>query len=111
MPGLARDFEVVAVDQRGIGLSDKPEDGYDTGALAGDLVALMDALGRQRFALLGFDTGFLISYALAADHPDWVVRLIVGEAPLPGISPPLPLILPDQLSPCCGTSRSTSRTG
>jgi pimeloyl-ACP methyl ester carboxylesterase len=31
MPTLARDFQVVAVDQRGIGLSDKPEDGYDTG--------------------------------------------------------------------------------
>src|SRR5215469_4222459 len=38
MPALARDFEVIAVDQRGIGLSDKPEDGYDTGTLADDLV-------------------------------------------------------------------------
>jgi pimeloyl-ACP methyl ester carboxylesterase len=44
MPALARDFEVVAVDQRGIGLSDKPQGGYDTGTLAGDLVALMAAL-------------------------------------------------------------------
>jgi len=41
MPELARDFQVVAVDQRGIGLSDKPPDGYDTGTLASDLVALM----------------------------------------------------------------------
>jgi pimeloyl-ACP methyl ester carboxylesterase len=32
MPELARDFQVVAVDQRGIGLSDKPADGYDTPA-------------------------------------------------------------------------------
>jgi pimeloyl-ACP methyl ester carboxylesterase len=97
MPALARDFQVVAVDQRGIGLSDKPEDGYDTATLAGDLVALMDALGHQRFALVGFDTGLLISYALAADHPDRVDRLVVGEAPLPGISPPTPLILPPQV--------------
>jgi pimeloyl-ACP methyl ester carboxylesterase len=96
MPTLAPDFQVVAVDQRGIGLSDKPEDGYDTGTLAGDLVALMDILGHQRFALVGFDTGMLISYALAADHPDRVERLVVGEAPLPGISPPTPLILPPQ---------------
>src|ERR1044072_8272306 len=43
MPALARDFQVVAVDQRGIGLSDKPQDGYDTGTLANDLVALMAA--------------------------------------------------------------------
>src|SRR6478672_13477480 len=46
MPELARDFPVVAVDQRGIGLSGKPEDGYDTATLASDLVALMDALGH-----------------------------------------------------------------
>jgi pimeloyl-ACP methyl ester carboxylesterase len=97
MPALAQDFQVVAVDQRGIGLSDKPEDGFDTAILAGDLVALMDALGHQRFALVGFDTGLLISYALAADHPDRVDRLVVGEAPLPGISAPTPLILPPQV--------------
>ncbi len=86
MPELARDFEVVAVDQRGIGLSDKPQDGYDTGTLAGDLVALMDALGHQRFALVGFDTGMPISYALAADHPDRVDRLVVGEGALPKVA-------------------------
>src|SRR5215813_12046243 len=95
MPALARNFEVIAVDQRGIGLSDKPESGYDTATLANDLVALMDALGRKQFAVVGVDTGMLIAYALAADHPDRVVRLAVGEAPLPGITPPNPLILPD----------------
>src|SRR4030095_8266501 len=57
MPPLARDFQVVAVDQRGIGLSDRPQDGYDTATLAGDMVALMDALGHQRFAMYGADTG------------------------------------------------------
>jgi len=34
----------VAVDQRGIGLSDKPADGYDTATLANDLLAVMDEL-------------------------------------------------------------------
>jgi pimeloyl-ACP methyl ester carboxylesterase len=97
MPALARDFEVIAVDQRGIGLSDKPEEGYDTGTLANDLAGLMDALGHQRFAVVGVDTGLLIGYALAADHTDRVARLAVGEAPLPGITPPNPLILPDQV--------------
>jgi pimeloyl-ACP methyl ester carboxylesterase len=95
MPSLARDFEVIAVDQRGIGLSDKPEQGYDAGTLADDLVTLMEALGHQRFALVGCDTGLIISYAVAADHPDRVERLVVGEAPLPGVAPPTPLILPD----------------
>ena len=98
MPALARDFSVVAVDQRGIGLSDKPQDGYDTAALANDLVALMEALGHQRFALYGTDVGMPIAYALAADHPDRVGRLAVSEAPLPGISPSPPLFLPPGLN-------------
>src|SRR5918912_1102363 len=85
MPALARDFQVIAVDQRGIGLTDKPEGGYDTGTLAADLLALMDALGHQRFAVLGHDTGMPIGYALAADHPHRVERLAVAEAALPGI--------------------------
>ena len=97
MPALAREFEVIAVDQRGIGLSDKPEDGYDTGTLANDLVGLMDGLGHQRFSVVGVDTGMLIGYALAADHPDRVARVALGEAPLPGITPPTPLVLPEQI--------------
>jgi pimeloyl-ACP methyl ester carboxylesterase len=92
MPALSRDFEVIAVDQRGIGLSDKPHDGYDTGTLANDLVALMDALGHQRFAVYGTDTGMPIAYALAADHPERLERLALSEAPLPGANPSPPLI-------------------
>src|SRR5918998_2060054 len=99
MPELARDFEVMAVDQRGIGLTDKPQDGYDTGTLAGDLVALMDALGYERFAVVGHDTGLIISYALAADHPDRVDRLAVAEVPgPPGVAPSPPLFVPEPLN-------------
>ena len=98
MPPLAEDFEVIAVDQRGIGLSDKPHDGYDVGTLAGDLVALMVALGHERFAVYGTDTGMPIAHALAADNPERVERLIVSEAFLPGISPPLPLFVPPTLN-------------
>jgi pimeloyl-ACP methyl ester carboxylesterase len=98
MPTLARDFSVVAVDQRGIGLSDKPQHGYDTATLASDLVALMDMLGHSRFALYGTDVGMPIAYALAADHRNRVDRLVVSEAPLPGISPSPPLFLPPQLN-------------
>src|SRR5215471_1629972 len=98
MPTLARDFSVVAVDQRGIGLSGKPRDGYDTATLANDMVAVMDALGHQRFALYGTDVGMPIAYALAADHRDRVDRLAVSEAPIPGISPSPPLFLPPPLN-------------
>ncbi len=99
MPALARDFEVIAVDQRGIGRSDKPADGYDTGTLAGDLVALMDALGHERFAVVGHDTGLIIGYALAADHPHRVDRLVVAEVPGPlGANPSPPLFVPEPLN-------------
>jgi pimeloyl-ACP methyl ester carboxylesterase len=97
MPALAEDFEVIAIDQRGIGLSDKPANGYDIGTLAGDLVALMDALGHDRFAVYGTDTGMPIAHALAADS-DRVERLIVSEAFLPAITPPLPLFVPAVLN-------------
>jgi pimeloyl-ACP methyl ester carboxylesterase len=92
MPALARDFEVIAVDQRGIGLSDKPGDGYDTGTLANDMVKMMDALGHDRFAVVGHDTGFAIGYALAADHPDRVASIALAEIPGPpnvASSPPV----------------------
>ena len=62
MPELAQHFHVIAPDQRGTGLSGKPPDGYDTGTLAADLVALMEALGYKRFAMAGHDTGMWIGY-------------------------------------------------
>jgi pimeloyl-ACP methyl ester carboxylesterase len=99
MPALARDFEVIAVDQRGIGRSDKPAGGYDTGTLAGDLVALRDALGHRRFAVVGHDTGHFISYALAVDHPDRVARVALLEVPgPPGAIPSPPLFLPEPIN-------------
>jgi pimeloyl-ACP methyl ester carboxylesterase len=99
MPALARDFEVIAIDQRGIGLSDKPADGYDTATLAGDLVALMDALGHERFAVAGHDTGFAIGYALAADHPDRVDRVALAEIPgPPGAAPSPPVFVPSAVN-------------
>jgi len=100
MPALARDYTVIAVDQRGMGLTEKPKSGYDSATLGNDLVALMDELGYQRFSVVGLDTGMVISYALAADHPERVARPVVGEAPLPGITDPAPsLFLPGPAVP------------
>ena len=83
MPELAKNYTVIAVDQRGIGLTEKVRTGYDTATLAGDLAALMTKLGHQRFAVVGHDTGMVISYALAADYRDRVARLAVAEVPGP----------------------------
>ena len=89
MPQLAEDYTVVAVDQRGIGRTEKPRSGYDSATLADDLAALMTELGHERFAVVGHDTGYIISYALAADHRDRVERLVVAEIPgPPGVEDP-----------------------
>ena len=96
MPRLASSAEVIAVDPRGFGLSDKPEHGYDTASLARDVVELMRSLGKERFDLVGHDLGAWIGYALAADHPASVRRLVLIEAMLPGVSP-APTALPEGL--------------
>lgn len=94
MPALARRHTVVAVDSRGAGLSDKPDDGYDAGTLASDLVALMAALGHDRFDVAGHDIGTWTGYALAADHPERVGRLAILEAVIPGLTPSPPFFGP-----------------
>jgi pimeloyl-ACP methyl ester carboxylesterase len=68
MPALARDYTVIAVDQRGFGSTDKPATGYDVGTLANDFLALMDKLGYAHFAVVGADIGLVVSYALRADR-------------------------------------------
>ena len=94
MPALARSHTVVAVDSRGAGLSDKPDGGYDAGTLAADLVALMAALGHDRFDVVGHDIGTWTAYALAADHPERVGRLAIVEAVIPGLTPSPPFFGP-----------------
>jgi pimeloyl-ACP methyl ester carboxylesterase len=94
MPALARRHTVIAVDSRGAGLSDKPDNGYDAGTLAADLVALMAALGHDRFDVVGHDIGTWTGYALAADYPERVGRLAILEAVIPGLTPSPPFFGP-----------------
>jgi len=86
MPALAAHFSVVAVEPRGVGRSDRPAAGYDTGSMADDLAAVMAELGHEIYGVLGHDVGMWIGYALAADHRSKVTRLVVAEAAIPGIS-------------------------
>ncbi|MDQ0921510.1 pimeloyl-ACP methyl ester carboxylesterase [Pseudarthrobacter sp. W1I19] len=97
MQPLAENHTVIAVDQRGIGLTEKPADGYDTATLADDLAALMTELGHEKFSVIGHDTGYFIGYALAADHRDRVERFAGVEVPgPPGITPDGPPLFLDE---------------
>ncbi|MBV8932169.1 MAG: alpha/beta hydrolase [Kutzneria sp.] len=98
MPRLAQEYRVVAADPRGVGLSDKPEGGYDSGSLAGEFVDLMETLGHRRFALMGHDVGMWTSYALASDFPDRVERLVLVDATIPGLAPSIPLFSADAVN-------------
>ena len=92
LPRLAQEgFAVVAVDPRGIGISDRPLTGYDLGRTGLDLHQVMAALGHDRYHVVGHDVGMWIGYAMASDRPDAVRTLTVMEAVVPGIaeSPPL----------------------
>jgi len=61
---------VVAVDQRGHGLSDKPDWGYDSRTIVEDLVAVLDDLGWQRAIAVGQSWGGNVVVELAARSPD-----------------------------------------
>ncbi len=70
-----RGFRVVAFDGRGNGKSDRPVGGYTTDHFARDTVAVMDALGIARAALIGWSAGSRWAMQVAAEHPDRITHL------------------------------------
>lgn len=79
-PVLARDRRVVALDQRGHGLSEKPDAGYDFASIVADDIAAADALGLgPRFAVAGHSWGANVALELAAAHPDRVAALALVD--------------------------------
>jgi len=84
---LARDHTVVIPDLRGMGLSSHPEGGYDKKTQAADMRAVLAKLGIEKSVVVGHDIGTMVAYAYAARYPDKTVKLIVMDAPVPGIPP------------------------
>lgn len=84
---LVKDHTVVVPDLRGIGRSSKPADGYDKKTQAKDIRAVVTALGYDKTTVVAHDIGNMVAYAYAATYPDKVDRLVVMDAPIPGIDP------------------------
>ena len=84
---LMKDHTVVVPDLRGIGRSSKPPDGYDKKTQAKDIRAVVTALGYDKTFVVAHDIGNMVAYAYAATYPDKVGRLVVMDAPIPGIGP------------------------
>jgi len=82
MQDLARDFHVVAPDQRGYNLSSKPKgvDAYRVRKLVGDIAALADRLSPGKpFALAGHDWGASVAYGFAFLNPGRLSHLIIAN--------------------------------
>lgn len=74
---LAESRTVVAVDNRGVGLSDKPNEPYTIELMAADAIAVLDAVGIERASVLGYSMGGRIALHVARTHPERVDRLVL----------------------------------
>jgi pimeloyl-ACP methyl ester carboxylesterase len=74
---LAQDFTLLRYDARGNGLSDWDVDEVSLDAWVRDLETVVDAVGLDRFPLLGMSQGCAISVAFAVRHPERVSHLIL----------------------------------
>jgi pimeloyl-ACP methyl ester carboxylesterase len=81
----AAGLRILAPDQRGYNLSDKPSGiaAYTLDRLAGDVLGLADSLGCARFAVVGHDWGGVVAWHLATRYPERISRAAVLNAPHP----------------------------
>lgn len=85
MSALASEYYVVAIDQRGYNLSDKPKgvENYDIRLLISDVAAVIKHLGREKAVIVGHDWGGAVAWGLAMNMPALVDRLIILNLPHP----------------------------
>jgi pimeloyl-ACP methyl ester carboxylesterase len=85
MEALSSSYQVVALDQRGYNLSDKPKgvENYDIGLLVGDVAAVIKHLGRDKAVVVGHDWGGIVAWVMAMTRPDLVEKLIILNLPHP----------------------------
>ena len=100
IPGLAEQFQVVSIDNRGSGQSDKPPGPYTAQMLAADVIDLLDEFGAAKAHIVGHSMGGFIAQALAIDYPERVDRLVLSATNFGGphhipITPPAMAVLTD----------------
>jgi pimeloyl-ACP methyl ester carboxylesterase/quercetin dioxygenase-like cupin family protein len=84
---LMRDHTVIAPDLRGMGLSAIATDGFTKKNQAEDIAGVLDALHVMRADVVGHDIGNMVAFAFAESHQDRTTRLVMLDAPVPGIGP------------------------
>lgn len=82
---IATDCHAIAPDLRGAGQTDAPAGGYDSATMVSDVIALLDALGLDRIALVAHDWGALVGFDLCLKHPERVSSYVAVAVPAPYI--------------------------
>jgi len=85
IPELAKNFQVVAIDQRGYNKSDQPEgvQNYTMALLAQDVQNVIKHFDQQKAVLVGHDWGGYVAWTCAMRYPEMVDRLVILNAPHP----------------------------
>jgi pimeloyl-ACP methyl ester carboxylesterase len=85
MEGLAENYQVVAIDQRGYNLSGQPEgvENYAMPKLVSDVSAVVKHLGRDKAVIVGHDWGGVVAWNFAFSHPEIVDKLVILNLPHP----------------------------
>ena len=84
---LMADHRVIVPDLRGMGLSAIAPGGYDKKTQAADMIALLDALKVSKADVVAHDIGNMVAYALTVQNQQRITRLVLIDAPVPGIGP------------------------
>jgi 2-succinyl-6-hydroxy-2,4-cyclohexadiene-1-carboxylate synthase len=80
VPCFQDQYRVILVDLRGHGKSDTSVAGYHMDVMAEDVIGVLDQLGIEKSHILGSSLGAEVGLSLAANHPDWVISLILDGA-------------------------------
>ena len=75
---LAKSFDLLAFDQRGLGRTEKPDAPYSMAGYADDAAGLMDALGWDKARVIGASFGGMVAQELVLRHPARVERLVLA---------------------------------
>lgn len=78
---------VIVPDLRGLGLSSKPAGGFGKMAQAEDILAVLDRLKVGRADIVAHDIGNMVAFAFAEKHPERIGKLVLIDAPVPGLGP------------------------
>ena len=84
---MARNHTVIVPDLRGMGLSAHPPGGYDKKNQGRDIAGVLDALHVGKVDVVAHDIGNMVAFAFVAEQPRRVGRLVLMDAPIPGVGP------------------------